>query len=79
MNSEHKFLRKVETWGTFGKSGTDPLKFILIKDIHDDHLESIIDMLMGRGEYRATITNIMRDEQEYRRINKIHIPFKFGK
>lgn len=80
MNIEyHSELRVNYKWGTFGKLGNEPLKWIVLKDIHDDHLENII--IMMREYPRSTMAkglNIMLAEQEYRRLKKIRVPFKFG-
>jgi hypothetical protein len=48
---EHKVLekffpdinpREYTYWGTYGKSGKDPIKFILVKDLETDHIQAIL-------------------------------------
>jgi hypothetical protein len=82
MRSDHHIIRVITQWGSYGKL-EDPdygiLRWILIKDIHDDHLEKIIPFIQERMNYYTMDTlTTMLDEQEYRKINKIRIPFKFG-
>jgi hypothetical protein len=81
MNGSHKYLRETVRWGTYGKDGKGPLTWILIKDIHDDHLANIIPFIIQHRDttYSADILRLMIDEQEYREIKRIRVPFKFGK
>lgn len=82
MRKNHDIIRTKNQWGSYGKPG-DPdygtLRFIIIKDIHDDHLENIIYFIQERKtRYTLSTLQTMVDEQEYRRIHKIRVPFKFG-
>jgi len=77
--THHEFIRESFKWGTYGKSGNDPLKWVILKDIHDDHLENIIIMMRDHPSvYDDTLMVHMLSEQEYRKIKKIKVPFKFG-
>lgn len=79
MNGSHRYLRETYKWGTYGKSGNDPLKWVILKDIHDDHLQNIITMVQQfPRHYGPNILMVMLAEQEFRRIKKIKVPFKFG-
>lgn len=79
MDTNHQHIRETAKWGTFGKSGREPLKFLLIKEIHDDHLANVIPFIQRNlNHYGQNILNVMIDEQEYRRTKKIRVPFKFG-
>jgi hypothetical protein len=82
MRSDHHITRANTRWGSYGKPGAPDygiLRYYLIKDIHDDHLEKIIPFIQERMNiYSADTLITMFDEQEYRQINKIRIPFKFG-
>lgn len=79
MNGNHTSIRESARWGTFGKDGQGPLRFIIIKDIHDDHLANIIPFIQERIKFYGHNTlQLMLDEQEFRRIKKIRVPFKFG-
>jgi hypothetical protein len=35
-------LKKVARWGTFGKSGKEPLKYVKLIDCSTEHLEAIL-------------------------------------
>jgi len=38
-----QLVRDWMAWGTRGKSGKEPLKFILLKDMTDEHIQSVLD------------------------------------
>ena len=80
MNPNHEYIRDIITWGTYGKSGDEPLRYLHIFEITDDHLDNIIPFIEARiNFYGEDVLTIMKDEVEYRKLNNIHIPFKFGK
>ena len=80
MSPNHQYIRQKVKWGTYGKSGNEPLKHLNLFEIDDDHLENIIPFIEARMNfYGDDILAIMKDEVEYRKLNNIHIPFKFGK
>ncbi len=60
-NQEHN--RKHARWGTYGKSGTDPLKRVCIKDLETDHIEAIIANCHHMSDIYRTI---MEAELEHR-------------
>jgi hypothetical protein len=37
-----KSVRDWMTWGTYGKSGKDPLMFVILKNMSDEHIEAIL-------------------------------------
>ncbi len=82
MNPIHEHIRRTIRWASYGKPGAPDYgthRWIIIKDIHDDHLENIIPFIRERLHFYSLDTlNMMIDEQEYRRINKIKVPFTFG-
>lgn len=39
----HEVIRESFKWGTRGVSGTDPLKWVLLKDLTTDHIHAILD------------------------------------
>ncbi len=45
-----KEIRNKLLWGTRGKTGKDPLKWVFIKDCEPDHLQAIIDNCPGIGK-----------------------------
>lgn len=36
-------VRKHFRWGTYGKDGTDPLRFVRLMDMDDDHVEIVLE------------------------------------
>lgn len=44
MTTEAPFekIREVVKWGHYGKSGREPLQFVILKDMTTDHIESIL-------------------------------------
>jgi hypothetical protein len=35
-------VREVLTWGTYGITGTEPLHYLVLKDMETDHIENIL-------------------------------------
>lgn len=80
MNPDHLLIRKTSVWGTYGKLGDEPLRFIIIKDITNDHLLRIIPFIKRNPRsYNDKILQVMMDELEYRTVNHINVPFIFGR
>jgi hypothetical protein len=42
-NAPFEEIRAAFSWGTYGKSGKDPLKWILLKDMEASHIQAILD------------------------------------
>jgi len=38
-----QLVRDWMIWGTYGKSGKEPLRFVLLKDMSDEHIQAILD------------------------------------
>ena len=38
-----KLVRDWMTWGTYGKNGDQPLKFVILRDMSDEHIQAILD------------------------------------
>lgn len=39
----HEVIREAFKWGTRGLSGTDPLKWVVLKDLTTDHIHAILE------------------------------------
>jgi len=39
----HELIRERFTWGTYGPDRDQPLSFILLKDMTEDHIQAILD------------------------------------
>jgi len=59
-------LREGLTWGTRGKDGIDELKYVLIKDMTTEHIESVLKFIPSVANY----TNVFKRELEYRNKEK---------
>lgn len=77
----HDMIREIFQWGTYGKSGNEPLKYIYLKDISDNHLMNIIAHLCSQVGNDRTL-RLMQNERVYRSLNDVSVPdylcnFKF--
>jgi hypothetical protein len=44
LEDDYETVRSVYQWGTRGRFGDEPLSFVLLKDIDDDHLYALIKL-----------------------------------
>ena len=63
-NDPHEVKRLVPVWGTSGKDGKQPLKFISVSEMDDDHIEALLD---ERMYVRRSIKDALLDEVKYRK------------
>ena len=48
-------------WGTYGKNGDKPLRWVKLKDCETDHLQAILETQMDLDkEYKQTIQKILQ-------------------
>jgi len=40
---KNQLVRDWMTWGTYGKSGKEPLRFVLLKNMSDEHIQAVLD------------------------------------
>ena len=64
----HEVIRDAVKWGTYGKSGDEPLKYVAIADLDPYHLRAILDT--QQKTMRPELVKVMQDEVEYRDANK---------
>jgi hypothetical protein len=62
-DDEHELIREVFKWGTRGKDGKQPLKYVPLKDLTTEHIEAILDTQTHIQEY---IRKIFLDELSFR-------------
>lgn len=63
-DDKHEIIRENFTWKSYGKDGKQPAKYILLKDITDEHLSAILDTQWHIvGTY---VEKILNDEVAYR-------------
>lgn len=71
QTDDHDVMRKAVYWGTYGKSGDEPRRWVHIADMSNDHLTNCIELFSGR--IAPMIKKTMIDELEYRSKNNIHV------
>ena len=59
----HELIREVFKWGTRGKDGKQPLKYVPLKDLTTDHIEAILETQTHISDY---IRKIFSDELKFR-------------
>lgn len=70
----HDDIRYIFRWGTYGRNGDEPLKFLLLKDISDNHLVNIITHLRSVSHYdNGKTISTFRNEMVYRKLNGISV------
>ena len=67
VGDPHEKIREVFTWGTYGKDGCQPLQFVLLKDLSDNHIQAIIDT---QNHMPAYLMDMFINEQRYRKNGK---------
>ena len=65
----HDLIREFASWGTYGKHGDQPLKYVKIKDMTDDHIRAVIVYPRGASWFKE----ILKNELEYRTTFNISI------
>ena len=65
-------VRKFAEWGTHGKLGDQPLTYIKLKDMSDNHLTNLLQHLDSKSEEHFFKELILK-EQKYRKENKIEV------
>ena len=60
-DAPHSVIREVFKWGTRGKDGKQPLKFVILKDMTTDHIEAILETQNLPGHMRK----IFLDELDF--------------
>jgi hypothetical protein len=62
-DSRHEEIREGFHWGTYGKTGRDPFKWVQLSEMTDEHIEKILET---QGHLPAHIRNLFKAEQAYR-------------
>ena len=64
-DDKHEIVREFLKWGTYGKNGDQPLTYIKLKDMTDEHIHAIID----NKHCVEWVCAIMKMELNYRLTN----------
>ena len=62
-DAPHKQLRDVVTWGTRGKNGDQPLKWVPVCDMETDHIEACLET---QSQMSESMRRLLEDELAYR-------------
>ena len=61
LEDGHEVVREVATWGSYGKNGDEPLKYILIKDMTEEHiLNCLKNCYRMHPHYRVAFENELK-------------------
>jgi hypothetical protein len=69
-DSPFEEIRKHINWGTFGKSGTETLRFVFLNEMSNSHIENVLRHIKRLPEH---MNNFMIQELEYRKQHSILI------
>jgi hypothetical protein len=70
MSKDHERNRQALHWGTRGKDNKQPLKWVKIAEMSNDHLKACLETQFLMANY---VRFIMETEIEYRQMNGISI------
>jgi hypothetical protein len=59
----HDDIREFMKWGTRGKDGKQPLRYVALKDMDTDHIQACLDT---QWQMRPEVRVIMQNELKYR-------------
>ena len=62
--SPHSDIRQHFAWGTYGKSGKDPLMWVKLKDMEDSHIRAVLGLTIA-----PHITLVFENELEFRELD----------
>lgn len=62
-DADHSILREKVCWGTRGKDGKQPLRYISISSMDTDHIEAVLET---QTHMSGVIQDIMKNELAYR-------------
>ena len=60
----HEDIRGVVKWGTYGKNGDEPLKYVAVADMSTEHLQACLET--QKATMYPAMYSVMQDELEYR-------------
>jgi hypothetical protein len=58
----HELIREAFHWGTYGKYGNEPLRYIPLKDMEETHIRAVLDT----QNLKDYIEVVFRNELKYR-------------
>lgn len=67
---EFAVIRDEVTWGTYGKNGDQPLRYVPVSEMSNDHIQAVLDL---QGRIHPNIREVLIMEREYRIENMIEV------
>ncbi len=71
-DAPHDVKRRALEWGTNGKTGNDPLKYVAIADMSNDHLAAVILMANMMNENVEELDGVV-PVSGMRKISELHV------
>lgn len=68
LDTPHDVARKLVVWGTRGKSGAQPLKYISVASMETEHIEAILDT---QFQIAAELREFLKRELIYRSMENM--------
>lgn len=68
---DYEVIRQELYWGTYGKDGKDPFKWIYLNEMSDEHIQNVLHQI--GSEPTNWRTKFFKKELEYRKENNISI------
>ena len=63
MDDPHEIRRKHFHWGTYGKAGDQPLRWVALEDMETDHINAILET---QHHIEESTRQLFKDELEWR-------------
>lgn len=60
----HEVIRESAVWGTYGKDGCQPFKYVTVSQMSTEHLQACLDT--QKKTMRPAMYKVMQNELEYR-------------
>lgn len=70
LDDSHTVIREQFNWGTYGKNGDEPLKYVILADMSDEHIEAI---LKTQKHISNAVRTVFENELSYRDKYEIYI------
>lgn len=66
LSDGHEAVREALTWGTYGKSGREPLRLVALKDMETDHIQACLDNVPNMlPQFREGMENELNYRDEH--------------
>lgn len=68
VGDAHNIIRERFTWGSYGRDGDEPLHYIKLKDLTDEHLDNLIVYTAEVHTYPRRINDLFINEKYFRAV-----------